>query len=215
MTSVLALMLFVQAPVLPPEIISGPGSVISRPLATHLELTEDQLAKITEIKSQSNTYQAHQNQKQVMLHLEIAQEIRKQSPDPFVVGTHYVELESIRRKIDSEKNKVTGRIQELLSDVQKAKLVQLSQALSQQSLACDALNSNFISAPAILIRDPFPGNVIPPSRIDGELPPSVLGIGIGSSNLCGSTYPSGIIGSITSIPVNRIDPIETHSNLPK
>ena len=214
MISVLALMLLVQAPVLPPEIIPGTGSVISRPLATHLELTEDQLAKIAEIKSQSNTYQAHQTQKQLTLHFEIAQEIRKQSPDPFVVGTHYVELESIRRKIDLEKSKVTGRIQELLSDTQKAKLTQLSQALSQQSLACDALNSNFISAPAVLIRDPFPGGVIPPSRIEGDPSTSVLGIRIGSSNLCGST-PSGIIGSITSIPSNRIGPIGTNSSLPE
>lgn len=184
MTLVLALLMLSQAPPPTVEIIPNP---LPHALTHHLELTEEQSAKIGELNHQSSTYQTQQLQKQLGLQLEIARETAKESPDPFVIGTHYVEIESINRDLTNEKKKVSGRIQELLSEGQKAKLAQLQQALATYPIACEAVNANFISFEQNrAIRDPFPGNRIPPSRIIGGSSTSTIGFRVGLPNICGS-----------------------------
>ncbi len=141
----LALLLLSQSP----GIDSQPVTHQGRPLllTQHLELTEEQLFAVSSLNQQTASYQSRQTEKELELQVLIAQETAKESPDPFVIGTHYVELEKIKRNLAAEKRKVTSRIQELLTDIQKAKLAELEKVLLWQSVACQAVSANFIQEP--------------------------------------------------------------------
>ncbi len=173
MALLFTLLVLSQAALPESVLIVGPGVGMSPTLATNLELTEEQLGKIQELQSSSNIFQQRQTQRQLELQVAIATETAKESPDPFIIGTHYVELETIQRNLAKEKTNVMNRIQEHLSDPQKAKLAQLSEVLSAYPMACEAVNANLITFPSMSVRDPFPNNSIPPSRF--TTPPPTKG----------------------------------------
>lgn len=136
------------------------------PLKQYFELTEEQIAKITELNSQTNSYRLEKLQRQIALQVQITQETVKESPDPFLIGSKYVEVETIRRDLANEQKKVVGRVQELLTVEQKNKISALQQAIQIYPTACSAIDQNFMTV-SYAVRDPFPGNIILSNRFAG------------------------------------------------
>lgn len=136
-------------------------------LRQYLSLTDDQATRIVNLKTQLASFQASKAQRQAVLQGEIAQEMAKPSPDATYLGFRYVEIELIRRDIQKEQKNTVDAAQLLLTVEQKAKLSALQQALQLQSTACAALDYNLLALPAatgVVTGNPFPGNIIPPSR---------------------------------------------------
>lgn len=188
-------------------LIPAPGIGVSSNLATHLELTEEQVSKIRDLQANSSNFQSRQTQKQLELQAAITVETAKASPDPFIIGTHYVELETIKRNLAKERTNVMNRIHELLTEPQKASLAQLSHVLSVYPLACEAANANMIVTPASTSSNVFTSRSIPPSAIPSTPTPIFAGVSFFSMMMltpCEPTLqiPRGILDFSITTPSN-------------
>jgi hypothetical protein len=152
-------------------------------LKAYLELTDDQIQAITKANTDLNAFRATKLQRHLQVQAELAQEMAKQSLDPMALGLRYMELEAIRRELNSEQLKTATAVQNVLTTPQKAKAAALQQALQLYPTACSAVDQNVLPTAALP-----PGNIIPVNRIDpnggfasillGPLPLSDCNVGL-------------------------------------
>ncbi len=130
-------------------------------LKAYLDLSDDQVARIRQLNSQLDTFQASKGHRQVQVHIEIGQETAKETLDPMALGIRYLELEVIRREIEAERKRTASEVQTVLNPAQKTKLATLQEALRSSSTACAAVHQNLITMPA---PNRLPNHLIPPTR---------------------------------------------------
>ncbi len=139
-------------------------------LKAYLELTDDQIQAITNANTDLNTFRATKLQRQLQVHSELAQEMAKQTLDPMSLGLRYMELEAIRRELNTEQQKTATAVQNILTAPQKTKAAALQQALQFYPTACAAVEQNVLSTAA-----PRPGNIIPVIGPNGGFTSFLLG----------------------------------------
>jgi hypothetical protein len=71
------------------------------------------------------------------------------------LGARYVELETIRREIAAERQRTAEAVQAVLTPAQRMRTAALQEVLRNYGLACEALNTNLMTLPALA-----PGRVI-------------------------------------------------------
>jgi hypothetical protein len=120
-----------------------------------MALSDDQVAKISTLNSQLNSFRSTKFERQIQVQSEIAEWTAKENLDSLALGLRYAELEAIRREVDDQQKKTVSQIQALLTVDQKAKLATLQQALTLYSTACSGVSQNLLHAPI-----PSPGNAI-------------------------------------------------------
>ena len=76
----------------------------------YLELTDQQVSQILAKNQQLGEYRSAKMERQFAVQLEIAQETQRTMLDPMAIGLRYLELETIRREIESESKKITTEI---------------------------------------------------------------------------------------------------------
>jgi hypothetical protein len=130
-------------------------------LKTYLELTDEQVTSIKKANAYLDTFRSAKLQRQFQVQAELTQETAKQTPDPMAIGLRYVELEAIRRELQTEQQKTATAVQNVLTAPQKAKVAALQQALLLYPTACSAIEQNILQTAA-----PVPTNIIPVNRID-------------------------------------------------
>jgi len=133
-------------------------------LKQYLGLSDDQVARMYNVRTQVYGLQAPKFQRQAELQLEIAQETAKTAPNPTVLGTRYAEIEFIRRDLDALQKSLAGQTQAILGADQKTKLAKLQEALSLYSIACSAVGENLLTPPVVAITGEFSSQ--PPSILD-------------------------------------------------
>jgi hypothetical protein len=124
-------------------------------LKQYLALSDDQVAKISTLNSQLNSFRASKFERQIQVQSEIAEWTAKENLDSLALGLRYAELEAIRRELDDQQKKTVSQIQALLTVDQKAKLATLQQALTLYSTACSGVSQNLLNLPI-----PSSGNAI-------------------------------------------------------
>lgn len=154
-------------------------------LKTYLELTDDQVTSIKKANADLNTFRITKLQRQFQVQDELARETAKQTPDPMAIGLRYVELEAIRRELQTEQQKTATAVQNVLTAPQKVKVAALQQALLLYPTACSAIEQNVLQTAA-----PVPTNILPINRVDptglfasfllGPLPNCATGLRAGS-----------------------------------
>ena len=165
-------------------------------LKEYLALSDDQVARMNNVREQVSLQQQPKIVRQGVLYPEISLETAKAAPDPAVLGSRYAELELIRRALETLQKNLVTQTQAILGADQKVKLTALQQALTLYSTACDAVGQNLLNPPAI------------PTGITGAIgqfpnptiPANPLGFGYGSLLLTGSIQ--GCSGSFIT-PVIR------------
>lgn len=137
------------------------GQTIIRPipffppaLRQYLALSDDQVLKISTLNSQLVSFQISKSQRQAQVQAEIAQETAKPALDSLALGLRYVELEAIRRELQTEQKKTFDQIQTVLTTDQKVRLAGLQQVLASYSTACSAVSQNLLSPPIPVGFDP-------------------------------------------------------------
>ncbi len=131
----------------------GFSFAFSDPLKKYLELTDTQVAEIVTKNERLGRFRSEKMQRQSMVQFEIAQETGRSTLDPMAIGVRYLELETIRRELETEVNKTVAEIQGLLTLAQKARLASLEEVLRQHNTACSAVSWNLMSEPSV------PGNL--------------------------------------------------------
>ena len=121
-------------------------------LKAYLELTDQQVSQILAKNQQLGEYRSAKLVRQYAVKFEIAEETGRAVVDPMAIGVRYLELETIRRELETEANKIVAEIQGLLTPAQKTKLIMLEGVLRQQNTACSAVSWNLILEPSV------PGN---------------------------------------------------------
>ncbi len=189
-------LVFLTVPTLFSQIMGGITQFPPQ-LKQHLELTDEQVNSIVGLNSSLQAFQLEKLRRTAQVHLELSQESAKPTLDPMALGVRYVELEAIRREIESEQNRIAADIQNVLTPAQRTKVQALQQAMQLQSVICEAQAVNLLSqaqpVPA-LNRVPFPGNLIPASRwFDTNaflLPAPVCAVGIRTGSFTGLPVPA-------------------------
>lgn len=118
---------------------------VSASLVQYLELTPQQAAAISQLNSTYMNFNMQKAQRGGQVQAEIAQETAKPTLDAMALGLRYLELEAIRREMNSEREKTVAAVQNILTAPQKAKLTALQQALSMYSTACEAVSYNLFT----------------------------------------------------------------------
>lgn len=136
------------------------GSTLSPGLRSYLELTQEQVTRIDQLNSAFLQFQSEKARRSAQVQSELAQETTKSTPDAMALGLRYVELESIRRETDAERQKTMEGIQAVLTAPQKTRIAALQEVLRTYSLACEAVSANLLVEPwravAQFVRDPVP-----------------------------------------------------------
>ena len=117
-------------------------------LKSYLELTDQQVSQVLTKNQQLGEFRSAQLARQFAVQFEIGQETQRTTLDPMAIGVRYLELESIRRELETEAKKTTTEIQALLTPAQRAKLNMLEEVLRQQNTACAAVSWNLMPQPA-------------------------------------------------------------------
>lgn len=148
-------------------------------LMKYLDLTPDQLVRITAINGDYMMLVAGKSRRMAQVQQEIAEETAKSPLDPMALGVRYAELEATRRELRAEEAKLNPRITALLSDAQRAKLKTLDDAMKLQPLICEALSLRLLVTPEPA-GGPIPVNVGNPIGLTGVvtfLPIGAMGCG--------------------------------------
>lgn len=136
------------------------GSTLSPNLRTYLELTQEQVTSIDRLNNAFAQFQLEKARRSAQVQSELAQETTKSTPDAMALGLRYVELESIRRETDAERQKTMEGVQAVLTAPQKTRIAALQEVLRTYSLACEAVSANLLVEPwravAQFVRDPVP-----------------------------------------------------------
>ena len=120
-------------------------------LKNYLELTDQQVSQILAKNQQLGDFRSAKMQRQFAVQFEIAQETKRTVVDPMAIGVRYLEIETIRRELETEAKKNLSEIQALLTPNQRTKLSQLEEALRQQNTACAAVSWNLMPQPSVSI----------------------------------------------------------------
>lgn len=160
-------------------------------LKEYFAFSDDQITKINNLNQQLQSFRLGKALRQAQVQREIAEESAKDNPNPTALGQSYIELEAIRRELEAEQQKTVRQVQAVLTADQRVKLTVLEQALALQSTACTAAGQNLLTPPPSVIRNPFPGNVIPASRLSLE---SLISLGTcGISGLTAIISPNPLV----------------------
>jgi hypothetical protein len=171
-------------------IFNGPG--VSPALQRYLELTQDQVARITRLNNAFRQFQGEKSRRSFQVQLEIGQEQRRETLDPMALGLRHVELEAIRREIEAEQRKTLASVQEILTPAQRTRIAALQEVLRQYPLACEAVSNNLMAPPAPMAPDPATGSFA--SFLLGGVP------------ACGGITTGIIRGGDFIIPPNTFQP---------
>ena len=143
-----------------PGFVPGP----SNELRTYLDLTNDQVNRMNAINAGFQRFQLEKSQRVFQVQADLQQEIAKSPLDPMGVGLRYVELEVIRREIEAMRRTTFNDVQNVLTAAQKTKLQALADIIRMYPVACEAVSSNLLGAPAqvaVPAGSPMPGNIVP------------------------------------------------------
>jgi hypothetical protein len=150
--ALLTLTLAAQAQV----ILPGPG--FDPALRRHLELTDDQVARIEANNRELQTKQLDQMRRIVTLDMEIRAELAKTAPDAMAVGSRYAEQESICRSRSTAAKDTLERNRAVLTATQRQRLVALQEAAQLASVVSEAQSANLYQLRSpVTIFDPLTG----------------------------------------------------------
>lgn len=155
-----------------------PDRLFPPQLRAYFAFTDAQVSRINELNQQLQAFRLGKLARQAQVQREIAEEAQKDNPNPTALGSSYVELEAIRRELETEQQKTVRQVQAVLTLEQKTKLAVLEQVFALQATACSAVDQNLLRLPPIFFApNPFPVNVLPGIRIDiGSLASGTCGI---------------------------------------
>jgi hypothetical protein len=122
---------------------------VSPALQQYLELTADQVARISGLNVRFRQFQGDKLRRAAQVQRELAAETAKPTLDAMAIGLRHVELEAIRRETDAEQDRVRGEVQALLTPAQRTRIAALEEVLRQYGLACDAVSNNIIKRPEL------------------------------------------------------------------
>jgi hypothetical protein len=154
---------------------------VSDALKKNLELTDTQTRGIMQITREFSEWQGSRVVRQAQVRAEILFEEKKSPLDPMALGLRYAELESIRREVEEESNRVRRRIHALLTDAQKQKVAELERARALAPVIAEAECVNLLA----------PAQPDPIARLTG----------FGSSPLLGTSLNPMCFGGILPIIV--------------
>lgn len=132
-------------------------------LKQYLELSDEQARAILEQNTALQNFQGEKARRILQVQLELNQEIAKPTIDPMALGLRHLELESIRRELQSQSEKTAAAIENVFNATQKAKLLTLRQAMQLSSIICEAQAVNVLPPglsplPQLPIPIPVPAN---------------------------------------------------------
>lgn len=139
--------LTVSAQGIPPGIPNISGPPVSPTLERYLELTQAQVTQINRLNNEFRQFQAEKLIRTSQVQRELGVEMRRETLDPMAIGLRYVELEAIRREMESEQRRTREAIQETFTPAQRNRLAALQEALRQWGLACEAVQHNLMPQP--------------------------------------------------------------------
>jgi hypothetical protein len=142
-----------------PAFAQMPVSFFPTQLKDYLGLTDALAASITKLNSDYTSFNMQKQSRIAQVQRELVVETAKDQLDPMALGLRYVELETIRRELNDQLKKTRTAAVALLNDAQKLKLKALEDAMKLQPTITQAQCEN------LLDQMPFPGNIIPASRI--------------------------------------------------
>ncbi|MBC7924159.1 MAG: hypothetical protein H7039_00730 [Bryobacteraceae bacterium] len=185
----LCIALIAAVAVLPAQ---GIRNALPQDLTNYLELTETQVREVVQVNLELSRLTATRQSRSFEVQNEINVELQKADPDPMALGLRYRELESIRREINSQRDRTVTAVQSLLSAAQKQKLATLAEAMRIYGTACNALGWNFFTPVSVvtgaILTQPLP--VLP------NIATFLLG-GIG----CGGIPTAFRIGDFLPVPL--------------
>lgn len=188
---------FAQTPGLP--IPGDPGRVQFPPsLKEYLALSDDQVSRINELNQKLTEFQISTLQKQVTLQVEIVRETLRETLDPMALGVRYAELERLRRGIEEERAKTVTSAQQVLTEVQKGKLLVLQQVIVDYPVACTAVNQNLMTVPPVFRVGAINPN-LPPEVPAGQIVDSFASVLLPQGSPCPS---SGTFATRVALPIS-------------
>jgi hypothetical protein len=107
----------------------APGPAIPQTLVQYLQLTPEQVRLITQRNNEFNRLVAEKNRRAAQVRSEIAVETRKQTLDPMALGLRYMELELIRREINTAEDNLRTELRKALNAEQVNRLRALEAAM--------------------------------------------------------------------------------------
>jgi hypothetical protein len=116
-------------------------------LVNYLQLTPEQIAKITAANLDLDQFLARKEARVVQVNSEIRDETTKDVVEPLALGLRYTELEAICRESRDKKQKAVTAAQSVLNTTQQAQLKTLEQAYAMLPLVETADAVNLIDTP--------------------------------------------------------------------
>lgn len=139
-----------------------PGPAIPQTLVQYLQLTPEQIRQITQKNTEFNRFVAEKNRRAAQVRSEIAAETRKQTLDPMALGLRYMELELIRREINTAEDKLRAELRKAMTAEQVNRLRALEAAMELVPL--------YYQAGAVRLVPPRPINPPAPAVRTSEEP---------------------------------------------
>jgi hypothetical protein len=124
-----------------------PGRGALKQLVNYLQLTPEQIAKITAANLDLDQFLVRKEVRAAQVNSEIRDETTKDVVDPMALGVRYTELEAICRESRDKKQKTVTATQSVLNTTQQAQLKTLEQAYAMLPLVETADAVNLIDTP--------------------------------------------------------------------
>ena len=146
-------------------------------LTAYLVLSGDQIASISAAVQDYEVFAGPKEARQQQILLELQIETAKDTLDPMTLGLRYVELEALRRQLQSRQANLRTKVRATLTSAQRAKLDILAQAAQLTTEVAQAQCSFLIDAPKASSESgiiPAQGCLASSIKIPPRLPPSVM-----------------------------------------
>jgi len=163
-----------------------------------LQLTDSQLQTVLTNNGDYNQFAMTKQTRISQLQSEIATETAKDTLDPMALGIGYAEIETICRELRDQATAYQTKNTAILTDLQKAKLQVLQDAVKLSPVISDAQSGNLIGSSTYA-----PLFFTSTSAFTGTSG-SVIGGIIGPVSGCHSPFPNAVVrtGDFTSAPTN-------------
>jgi hypothetical protein len=121
-----------------------PFELVPGPLRQFLQLTDDQVRKISQNNREFQEFAALKERRAFQVKQEIAAETAREPLNPGALGARYVELEVIRREIADKQKQLRPANIALLTEAQKMRLQALEEARRLQPVVAMGQSVNLV-----------------------------------------------------------------------
>lgn len=118
------------------------------PVRDHLQLSEDQLARMQTNINEFGQWESTKKQRALQVYEEIGVEATREVLVPGALGLRWAELESIRREVAERRKTLFRQNQSVLTDAQRVKLRAIEDAIKLDPVIASARFASLLPQPA-------------------------------------------------------------------